>query len=327
MKQIYTTLFNSCYLAKGIALCRSLEKVCDDYHMYIFAFDNDTERILSAMCSNNITIIPLADLEAYYPALREVKQSRGVGEYCWTCKGPSIQYVFDVYSVDNCAYLDSDLYFYQSPALILKDITDDTDVVLTPHNYHKDYDLTLSNGYYCAQYLWFKNNENGRCILNWWTDLCIDWCYGHHASGRFGDQKYLELFPKKWQNVLDTKINGCCAPWNINKFRLQKNGNLLIKDKKTYRIEPIVFYHFHFLKTLRFSMYDEFSYGPYNLNKSVVKKIYIPYIKEILLIDNSIKQIRTDINSLGALKIKYSMIMQILHFIKTKLISNNFFCC
>ena len=30
-------------------------------------------------------------------------------------------------------------------------------------------------GKYCAQFIWFHNSINGRKILNWWTNLCIEW--------------------------------------------------------------------------------------------------------------------------------------------------------
>lgn len=317
MKPIFTTLFNSYYLAKGIALCRSLEKVCDDYHLYIFAFDADTEKILSAMCSSeNVTIISLADLEAYYPALREVKQSRGVGEYCWTCKGPSMQYIFDVYNASNCAYLDSDLYFYQSPECILQGLSD-ADVVLTPHNFYKDYDLSATNGFYCAQYLWFNNTENARKILNWWTDLCIDWCYGKHEQGKFGDQKYLERFSKEWENVYATSIHGCCAPWNIRKFNLSiKDSTMMLQDTNTNILEPIVCYHFHFLKNANFGLFNEFTFGPYLLDKNVQSNIYYPYIELLIEINNDIQKIKPTLDSLGSSKVKQNRIMQMLHFIK-----------
>lgn len=325
MKEIYTTLFNSYYLAKGVALCRSLEHVCDDYHMYVFAFDEVTEIVLNTLNINNTTIIPLHKLESYCPTLLQIKSQRNVGEYCWTAKGPSIQYIFDKYNVDNCAYLDADLYFYQSPKYILVGC-DNADVVLTPHNFHERYDLSDTNGYFCAQYLWFRNNKNGRNILNWWTDLCIDWCYGKHEPGRFGDQKYLELFSKGWSNVASTVIKGCCAPWNICKYDvcLSDNNTMSIVDKITCQSELIVCYHFHFLRNAKFDLFNEFTFGPYALDENIIKNIYIPYIKKLIEINHEILGIDSTLNSLGSSEVNENLLMQVLHYIKNKYKNNKY---
>lgn len=319
MKEIYTTLFDSHYLAKGVALCRSIEKVCTDYIIYIFAFDTNSETILRALKMPNTTIISLQELENYFPLLRTVKPNRNAGEYCWTCKGPSIQYIFDVYNADNCAYLDADLYFYQSPKCILNGCKD-ADVVLTPHNFQEKYDLSDTNGYFCAQYLWFRNNKNGRMILNWWTDLCIDWCYGKHEPGKFGDQKYLERFSQEWSNVMSAKINGCCAPWNIGKFDVCsiENNNFSIVNNTTQNSEYIICYHFHFLSNTKFDLFNEFTFGPYVLDKRTINSIYIPYIRTLINISKEILNIVPTIDALGSSMVKENLVIQVLHYIKNK---------
>lgn len=42
----FCTLFDSYYLDKGIALYESLEKVCKDFHLYIFCFDKKAKSAL-----------------------------------------------------------------------------------------------------------------------------------------------------------------------------------------------------------------------------------------------------------------------------------------
>lgn len=325
MKQVYTTLFDSHYLAKGIALCYSLERICHEYHLYIFAFDEKSEKILKKLNLRSVTIISLNELEDYFPILKKVKGYRGAGEYCWTCKGPSIQYLFDKYNVTDCAYLDSDLFFYQSPACILEGC-DDADVVLTPHNFHEKYNLSDTNGYFCAQYLWFRNNQNGRNILNWWTDLCVDWCYGKHEPGKFGDQKYLERFSKEWPNVKSTTVLGCCAPWNISKYFVAYDSaqNISIQNKEISQSENIICYHFHFLRNIRFGLYNEFTFGPYDLDNDVINRIYLPYINLLKKITKEIYNIEPSIDPLGSSSVVSNILMQVLHYIKNIVRKNKY---
>ena len=42
----FCTLFDSYYLDKGLALYRSLEKVSEDFTLYVFCFDEDSYEIL-----------------------------------------------------------------------------------------------------------------------------------------------------------------------------------------------------------------------------------------------------------------------------------------
>jgi len=59
----FCTLFDTNYLSRGVALYRSLENVCEDFHLYIFAFDNTCLDILNKMNLNKATIISLKEFE------------------------------------------------------------------------------------------------------------------------------------------------------------------------------------------------------------------------------------------------------------------------
>lgn len=309
----FTTLFYANYLAKGVALCKSLERTCENYHLYVFAMDDDCYKLLSNIQLNNVTIITLSLLEEFYQDLLRIKDTRNKGEYSWTCKGPSLQYCIEKYNLDACTYLDADLYFYSDPAVLYKD-NEHYDVLLTDHRYTAQYDLAETNGKYCAQLMHFKANDNGLKVLKWWTDLCIEWCFASHEPGRFGDQKYLDRFKEEWDNIGEMNHIGFCAPWNIQQYKVN-NINDKIKVVLDKTIDNLVFYHFHFFRNQDFGKYNEFLLGPYKLDKNVRKYIYQPYIEEIKGITRAIDRM-SNVDVLASSKTLMSFLKLILHCIK-----------
>jgi hypothetical protein len=265
----------------------------------------------------NATIISLEKLEKFYPELLSVKSGRSAGEYCWTCKGPSLQYCFDEYELENCTYLDSDLYFFNNPEALFAENTD-CDVIITKHGYSPKYDLSETNGHYCAQFMYFRNTENGRKILKWWTSLCIEWCYAKHEPGRFGDQKYLDRFSDEFPNVHDLRTCGAFGPWAVQKYRVfEKNGNLTIEGKIDNRKSLLYFFHFHFLTNQNFGKYNEFLLGPYFLSQSVKRLIYRPYLVELKEVDLLVSKMGYKKDVLGSrVYAPFSTLKIIWHFAK-----------
>lgn len=274
-----TTLFYANYAAKGVALCRSLVRVCEDCHVYVFAMDDECFSLLQSLNLPKTTILSLSDLEKFYPNLLLDKKNRNKGEYSWTCKGPSMLYCIEKYRLKDITYLDADLYFMKDPSpMYLENLT--ADVMLTDHRYTEQYNLADTNGRYCAGYMYFKATKNGMKILKWWTDLCIEWCYGKHEPGRFGDQKYLDLFHQRFENVHDIEHIGFCAPWNIQQYQVmsEKGG---IKVKLNDKLGDLIFYHFHFVRNQDMGKYNEFQLGPYKFDAETILHIYKPYMNEI----------------------------------------------
>ena len=279
MKYNFCTLFYANYSAKGVALYCSLERVCKDFHAYIVAMDDVCLQLLQESHMQHATIITIEELESFYPALKQVKGSRNKGEYSWTCKGPTLLYCFEKFGIKDCTYLDADLYFFADPKPLYEECPK-ADVMLMDHRYTPWYNLAATNGQYCAGYMYFKATGNGLKILNEWTEQCIEWCYGKHEPGRFGDQKYLDEFHSKYNNIYDLQHIGLCAPWNIQQYQVEQKPNgvyVTIEGKQ----DKLIVYHFHFLNNQDFGRYNEFYLGPYKLSKETMKYIYKPYLEEL----------------------------------------------
>jgi hypothetical protein len=274
----FCTLFDSVYLSRGLAMYNSLARNCDDFHLYVFAFDDKCYSILKELNLKNMTVISLFEFED--EELLRIKPTRTRGEYCWTSTSSTILYVLNNYKVDNCTYLDSDLYFFSSPQVLLDEMGNDS-VLITPHRYTKKYDQSEKTGIYCVQFVTFKNDEKGLKVLNWWRNACLEWCYARFEDNRFGDQKYLDDWPTRFEGVYVCKNLGAgVAPWNMQQYSFEEETGIVIGTEiTTGKKSQVIFYHFH---SLAFVSPSYFSPRPYyKRNESVIRLIFNPYAKEI----------------------------------------------
>ena len=277
MKFNFCTLFDSYYLAKGLALYYSLEKTCTDFHLYIFAFDDKSFNYLVSLNLKNVTVISLYQFED--PELIRVKPTRTIAEYCWTSTSSTILYCLTNFNIDSCTYLDADLFFLQSPDIIFEEIGNSS-IALTKHNYHFLYEQSKTNGIYCVQFMFFRNNEIGLNALKWWRKKCIDWCFNYLDDGKFGDQGYLPELIETFKGVKIIKNEGAgMAPWNILNYNSIDENNFT--TKKTGKSFKLIFFHFHHLHYHIEQRNITANPGKVFFPNKIIKKIYVPYIKSL----------------------------------------------
>jgi hypothetical protein len=277
----FCTLFDSFYLSRGLLLYDSLKKHSAGFHIYIFAFDDLTYEILLKLQLVNATVISLKEFENQ--ELLDIKATRSRAEYCWTCTSSTIEYVFEKYGVASCTYLDADLFFYNSPGLLLNELIDDKSVLITEHRFSRFARLFEQKraGRFCVQFITFTNNKESRDILKKWIGQCIEWCYARYEDGKFGDQKYLDKWPEEYRNVhILEHDGGGIAPWNVLQYKFIKEKNKISGFRSGENSGfDIVFFHFHFVK-LQANGYADLGWN--RLPDKVVELFYKPYIKKIV---------------------------------------------
>lgn len=279
----FCTLFDSFYLSRGLALYNSLKVQKINFKLYVLAFDKLTFEILKDLKLENLIVIPLEELETQ--EVLKVKKARTRGEYCWTFTPRIINYIMKNYEVDMCTYLDADIYFFDTPQILIDEIvkSKDRDVLITSHNYHKEYDQKHISGEYCVQFVTFKNNENGLKILEWWEKSCLEWCYARLENGKYGDQKYLEQFNKKFKNVyVSRELGAGLAPWNTKRF-IHSDGYIM-ENNLRYRA---IFYHY---QALKIDMNYKVLASSLDLGSNTIELYYLKYIDEIKKINNILKK-------------------------------------
>jgi hypothetical protein len=120
--------------------------------------------------------------------------------------------------------------------------------------------------------------EGGEIVRKWWEERCVEWCFARFEDNKFGDQKYLDEWPKIFKNdvyILKNK-DFALAPWNVNLF-----SDSLLSRKA-------IFYHFHGFRIL--NNFKFVLFNGYNI-ESTTKNLYQIYVNEIIknlqLIDKS----------------------------------------
>ena len=270
----FCTLFDHRFLPRGLALYESLRRHCGDFHLYIFAFDHKCIRALRELKLENSTAISLREFED--DELLAAKATRSRAEYLWTCTPSVIRYAITRFGLEACTYLDADLYFFGSPSVLLDELGDGS-VLITEHHYTKCYDQASDSGKYCVQFMTFKNDVRGNRALEWWRTACIEWCYARQEDGKFGDQKYLDDWPERFEGVHVLKhLGGGVAPWNVQQYSLKRrNGELLGTETRTGKEFQVVFCHYHHLCFYRNGRVD---LGGYRLSREAKELMYRPYI-------------------------------------------------
>lgn len=273
----YCTLFNSSYLLRGTAMISSLLEHDTNSHIYVLCMDENVKFAIEKMYADRVTAISLDMVENQ--TLLEIKPSRTLGEYCWTLTPWIIKFCIEKYQLPSCTYVDADLFFFSNPDLLFpEDIA--KSVFLTPHNYHPKYDQTNTSGIFCVQFIKFKKDDIGLSALNWWADRCIEWCYNRIEDGKFGDQKYLDDWPSRFEGVyVQENLGATLAPWNSEKYEVFRSDKLiLVSDNENQRKTNLIFYHFHEIKLSKnFLAYS----SDYSIHAEIIDVVFEIYFKQL----------------------------------------------
>lgn len=262
----FVTLFDNNYLPMGLALHHSLRAQGQPFHLWIVCMDELVEQHLIRLALPHVSLIPLHEVEDAH--LLAVKPLRSRAEYCWTLTPFTPQFVFERDAqVERVTYLDADLFFFDSPRLLLDEFEHSgKDVLITEHAYDPRYDKSRKSGRFCVQFMTFRRTEAAIKVMHWWQERCLEWCYEKPEDGKLGDQKYLD----QWPTLFDAEVHilqqkeKTLAPWNVRYFEQQGGG----------KTNP-VFYHFHGLKIISASralLYSGYAVG------NAVDSIYRPYL-------------------------------------------------
>ncbi|GFI16724.1 MAG: glycosyl transferase [Lachnospiraceae bacterium] len=287
----FCTLFDSYYLDKGLALYHSLEECAREFKLYIFCLDDKSFQVLKSMEMKHAVLTHHSEIED--EELLKLKQERSKAEYCWTCTPVIIEYVLKHYKEPACTYIDADLFFFQDPAILFDEIkAAGANIVITEHRFKNNWNgrrLCKRSGRYCVEFNYFDQSENAREALSWWKEKCYEWCYHLYEPERMGDQKYLEKFPVLFKGVHELEhLGGGVAPWNFGQYTLagEAKGNPVLREKKTGKEFPLVFYHF---QNIRYLSGDLVNISSGSHSRKTKDAVYRPYLTVIEQCRNKLK--------------------------------------
>ncbi len=282
----YCTYFDRQYLARGLALYTSLKSHCQDsFSLWILCMDRETQEILTRLDLPGVKLISLREFEAGDEDLVRAKRTRSLLEYYFTCTPSLPLYILNHYQeVDLITYLDADLFFFSDPAPLFDEIADDSIAVIA-HRFCRSMRHLERYGIFNVGWLSFRRDDQGLACLRQWRDQCLAWCYDRVENGRFADQKYLDDWPERFQNVVVLQHKGAnLAPWNVSNYGIRfKDGRVWVED------QSLIFYHFQELTQVRPWLF-RLNLSNYNarVTKVIRRGIYSPYLLALTKISRSV---------------------------------------
>ena len=278
------TLFDHNYLDKGLAMYESLEKVCDEFELYVLAMSDKCYEILVDL--NYPHIKPIRSVDFEDEELLKVKPTRKVGEYCWTCSSSLIRYVLMTYNPEYCTYIDADLYFYSNPEVIIEEMKQKrASVQVIGHRFceNEKEERERIVGKYCVEFNTFKNDANGLELINIWRKQCLDHCSTDGDGVYWGDQKYQDNWCQDYSYCVETENLGAgVAPWNYTQYSLvrqEPNGSIIVRcDNKSF---PLVFYHFENIQYIEKNTVQINLFHRWGMDKKLAYLLYKPYLKVV----------------------------------------------
>lgn len=194
-KRTYCTLFDFNYAAKGIALINSLIRKADpDFRLHVLALDNKTAHCVRKLMDIRIVVHTLE--EVMTPVLQTAKGNRTHQEFCWTLASYFCQWLWHKAGLREITYLDSDLFFFSDPTPIFTEMGG-RQIGIIPHRLIPEKKHLEVNGIFNVGWVTFRGTVGSACLQKW-SEQCLEWCYNRQEPNRFGDQKYLDAWPKAY---------------------------------------------------------------------------------------------------------------------------------
>lgn len=272
---IYCTIFDDNYLARALALYESLIRVNGQAFFAFFCIDAKSVSLLTSL--NLARAIIISHDEFATPDLLKVRPLRSQGEYCWTCKPFALLHLMDLEpKADWVAYVDTDMMFFSNPDMALPG--PNAHYLLSPHRFHLNFsEYEISTGKHNAGYVAARSSTQGKQVMTWWRDRCIENCSVIPTETTFADQKYLDQFAYLFPFGLSSQHKGLnLAPWNIGNFNIYQNDGCIYVDD-----EKLLLFHFQGLQLFdngTASLYV----GNMRISKIIREIIYRPHLTELL---------------------------------------------
>lgn len=255
--------------------------------MFVVAFDSLAYEYLDSRKSELGLIVRKSDdLLTKFPELAQVADQRKYSELFFTSSPFLLKLALEEFDEGEVViYLDADLFFFENPQAVFDELADGS-IGIIRHNYPENRKRLASKyGTFNVGLVVFRNDAEGRRVLDWWAARCIEWCRDFPLDGKYADQGYLDQFPEiSSRTVILENPSFNLAPWNTSSSTLSS-----VQQKVSVNKEPLLFFHFHGLSRVGQRVISaQLTYRSI-LSKSVFQAIYAPYVKALTDLEKQLK--------------------------------------
>jgi hypothetical protein len=238
MNRAACTIISPNYLAYARTLAASYLKHHPGHRFFV---------LLVADLSDAAPFTPVMLGEIGLSDLRGEAMKYDILELNTNVKPTFLKYLLAKYALDAVVYLDPDIAVYAPLDPVFGELEGGASVVLTPHMTTPVFDgkspseqKLLYDGTYNLGFVGFGSGTESIAALDWWERRCLDLGYSEGRSGLFVDQKWMNLAPGLFKNVVILRDAGCnMAYWNLHERVL--DGAMVRSPNGDV---PLRFFHF-----------------------------------------------------------------------------------
>lgn len=285
----YATYFDRGYLAQGVALWRSLAHHDPEAELTVLALDDETAAVLRVIGGTRLRVLSLGELLAADPALAAAQAERTRSEFIFALTPCLVRHLFSTRpEVGQWMYLDADLFFFATPAPIWAELAGGS-VLVVPHRYPAWQDDAVRYGRFNVGVVAWTSSAVARECVDWWRERCLESTALAGDGARFGDQKYLDEWPRRFAGLVESKHAGVnVAPWNWarHRFELAAGGAVRVDGL------PLVVYHFAQFKRISEAWFDsgQLEYGI--MPRALRSRLYGEYWDALGAAEREIRAVR-----------------------------------
>lgn len=242
---VFFTIVARNYLAYAYVLGDSVKHYHPDADFSIFIMDDVTGEYADEIRAKGFT--PITPVQIPLPSYRQFVFKYNVTEASTGVKPFVIQSLFDG-GADKVIYLDPDILCFRRLSEVLDALASYT-IVLTPHStsplkaeYFPDDHLFLTAGVYNLGFIALRNSAVARRFVAWWCERLQDSCLDLIEQNLFVDQKWVDLVPAYFEDVLIFKsLAYNIAYWNLHERQIRQTAAGLSVEPSG---EQVAFIHF-----------------------------------------------------------------------------------
>jgi hypothetical protein len=247
-EDIFFTIVACNYLHYAIVLGNSVKKYHPNSKFCIFIVDDINNTYAEDIKEKGFDLIKIKDLDIQN--YRQFVFKYNITEAATGVKPFVFKYlVSKEVSSHNFIYLDPDILCFRRLDEIFDHLNVNS-VVITPHsnspildeNLFPDDYLFLGTGVYNLGFIAIKRTETSIKFINWWCQKLFNYCINLTEYTLFVDQKWINLVPAYFNEVLIFRNNAYnMAYWNLHE-RLLENSEGIFKVQPCGM--PLAFFHF-----------------------------------------------------------------------------------